>query len=88
MTTTSINTVEAKEEFAELINRVSHNKERIILTRRGKEIAALIPIEDLHLLEDSQNKSDLHEATEALKETRQQGAIPLEDIKTEIGYSS
>lgn len=85
MTTTSVNTADAKEEFSELINRVSHNKERIILTRRGKEIAAIIPLEDLVLLEASQNKSDLHEAVEALKEARNHGAITLEELKTEIG---
>jgi prevent-host-death family protein len=46
MTTTAINTADAKEQFVDLINRVAHNKERIVLTRRGKEIAAIIPVED------------------------------------------
>lgn len=85
MTTTSINTVDAKEEFSELVNRVSHNKERIILTRRGKEIAAIVPYEDLLWLQESQNKNDLHEAVEALKEAREKGTIPLEDLKEELG---
>ena len=85
MTTTSISTADAKEDFAELINRVSHNKERIVLTRRGKEIAAIIPVEDLLLLQESQNKHDLQEAVEALKEARSQGTITLDDLKEEIG---
>lgn len=85
MTTTSINTIEAKEEFSELVNRVSHYKERIILTRRGKEIAALIPIEDLQLLQDSQSKNDLEQAVEALQEARNQGTISLADFKEQIG---
>lgn len=85
MTTTSINTAEAKEELAELINRVSHYKDRIILTRRGKEVAALVSMEDLHLLLQSQNKTDLHDAVEALKEARHNGATTLDDLKTEIG---
>lgn len=85
MTTTSINTVEAKEEFSELLNRVSHNKERIILVRRGKEVAAVVPIEDLMLLQASQDKSDLHEAVEALKEARTQGTLTLEQLKEKTG---
>jgi prevent-host-death family protein len=85
MTTTSINTADAKEEFTELVNRVAHHKERIILTRRDKEIAAIVPLEDLKLLEDSQNKNDLAEATEALKEARSQGTRTLEDLIAEIG---
>ena len=85
MTTMSINTAEAKEEFSELINRVSHNKERIILTRRGKEIAAIVPFEDLLFLQEAQNKNDLNDAAEALKEARNKGSITLEDLKEEIG---
>jgi len=85
MTTTSINTADAKEEFSELLNRVTHYKERIILTRRGKEIAAIVPLEDLHTLQKSQSKNDLEEAVEALQEARNQGTITLEDLKNETG---
>jgi prevent-host-death family protein len=84
MTTTSINTVDAKEEFTELINRVAQHKERIILTRRDKEIAAIIPLEDLKFLEEFQNKNDLQEATEALKEARARGTISLDELKTDM----
>ena len=85
MTTMYVNTAEAKEDFSELINRVSHNKERIILTRRGKEIAAIVPLEDFLLLEQKQNKNDLDAALEALQEARSRGTITLEDLKTEVG---
>ena len=84
MTTNSINTADAKDAFTELMNRVSHNKERIVLTRRGKEIAAIIPIEDLHQLEASQNKHDLRDAADALKEARIDGAITLDALKEEL----
>lgn len=84
MGTFTISTVEAKEEFIDLINRVSHAKERIVLTRRGKEIAAIVPVEDLLLLQDSQNKSDLQDALEALKEARTSGSTALETLKDEI----
>lgn len=85
MTTTVINTVEAKEQFTDLINRVAHNNERVILTRRGKEIAVIIPIDDLKVLQGSQDKTDLREAIEALKEARNAGTISLDKLKEEIG---
>jgi prevent-host-death family protein len=85
MTTTIINTADAKEQFSELVNRVSHNNERIILTRRGKEIAAIIPLDDLLVLMESQHKDDLQQAIEALKQAREQGTISLEDFKEELG---
>ncbi len=85
MTMTIMNTIEAKEQFSDLINRVAHSKERIILTRRGKEIAAIIPLEDLHALQHSQDKHDLHSAIDALKEARSSGTITLSQLNDEIG---
>lgn len=85
MTTTVINTVDAKEQFTDIINRVAHNNERVILTRRGKEIAVIIPIDDLKVLQDSQDKYDLREAIEALKEARNAGTISIEKLKEEVG---
>ena len=84
MTTNTITTLEAKEDFSELINRVSHNKERVILTRRDKEVAALICMEDFVLLQSVQSQSDLHDAVESLKDLRQHGATTLEQLKEEI----
>lgn len=85
MAKTLVNTSDAKDEFIELVNRVVLNNERIVLTRRGKEVAAIVPIEDLNRLEASQSKTDLDEAAEALKEARSQGSISLEELKTDIG---
>lgn len=82
----SLSTIEAKESFTELVNRVDHHKERIIITRRGKEIAALVPIEDFAELQVSQNKTDLQEALGALKEAREAGTVSLSKLKEEIGY--
>lgn len=88
MATTTINTLEAKEQFTDLINKVAHHGERIILTRRGKEIAAIIPVEDLQLLLETQDKHDLRDATEALKEARNLGTVTLEQIKEDTGSST
>src|SRR5262245_36539106 len=41
----------AKETFGDTMNRVAFGKERIILTRRGKPLAAIVPLEDLELLD-------------------------------------
>lgn len=85
MSITVINTADAKEQFADLVNRVVHSKEKIILTRRGKEIAVIISYEDFNVLQECQNKHHLHEATEALKEARSNGTITLDQLKNELG---
>lgn len=47
----SITASEARDEFAEVINRVAYGGERVVIRRREKELAAVIPLEDLRLLE-------------------------------------
>jgi prevent-host-death family protein len=85
MAITVLNTADAKEQFTELVNRVVHDKERVILTRRGKEIAAIIPLEDLMLLQEAQDKHDLREAIDALKEARNVGTMTLEQLREDVG---
>jgi len=46
-------TVEARENFSDLINKAAYGNERVILTRRGKALAAVIPLEDLDSLNTS-----------------------------------
>ena len=43
---------EARAQFSELVNRVGFGKERIILTRHGRPLVALVPAEDLDDLVD------------------------------------
>lgn len=75
-------TSKAREGFADTINRVAFGKERVILRRRGKEVAAVVPIADLRLLED---RIDLTDARAALAETKKKGAKPLDIILKELG---
>jgi prevent-host-death family protein len=82
---TPMNTVDAKEKFTDLLNHVAHTKERVVLVRRGKEVAALVPLEDLQLLETAQDKGDLREAIDALKDAKNSGTITLEKLKDDIG---
>jgi prevent-host-death family protein len=42
---------QARDELADLINRVAYGHERIILTRHSRPVACIIPPEDLALLE-------------------------------------
>jgi prevent-host-death family protein len=48
----SIDTSLAGDGLSDTLNRVSYGKERIIIRRHGKEIAVLVPMEDLAFLEE------------------------------------
>ena len=82
-TATSFTAVQAREQFADLVNRSAYRGERITLTRHGKGIAAVVPIEDLRLLEQIEDRIDLDEARKALKERGKN--IPLAEVKRRLG---
>jgi prevent-host-death family protein len=46
-----LTTAAARRKFSELVNRVWYTKERAKLTRYGQALVAVVPIEDLRLLE-------------------------------------
>ena len=80
-----INTVNARAQFSDIINRAAFGKERVTLTRRGKEIVAVVPIEDVKLLEALEDKIDLEEARAALAESKKKGTVSWEKVKKELG---
>ncbi|HUU10521.1 MAG TPA: type II toxin-antitoxin system Phd/YefM family antitoxin [Phycisphaerae bacterium] len=73
---------QVRAEFSDTINRVAYAGERIVIGKGGKPRAALIPMEDLALLERIENEIDLAKAKKALKEG---GRIPLEEVKKRLG---
>jgi len=75
----------AREDFADILNRVAYRGERIILHRRGKDVAALVPVEDSALLKKLEDRLDLKEARAALVEAKEKGTIPWEQLKAELG---
>ncbi len=83
----SLPTAEARDQFSDLINSAAYGKERIVLTRRGKALVAVVPIEDVELLRELEDCSDLTAAEEALEDARVHGTIPWETVKAELGLS-
>jgi prevent-host-death family protein len=81
----TVSTVKAREQLSTVINRAAFGKERVVLTRRGKEIVAVVPIEDLRFLEELENRIDLDDARSALTEAKKKGTISWERIKADLG---
>lgn len=80
-----VSTVHARDNLSELINRAAYGKERVVLTRRGKSLAALVPLEDLEFLEQLESRIDYEDARLALAETKGEGSVAWEDLKAELG---
>jgi len=65
--TLTVDTSQVKAQFSEFIGRVTFGRERVLVLRRGKPVAALVTVEDLRRLEvtdaadrESLDASSLH----------------------------
>lgn len=69
------------------LTRVVTKGERVKVHRRGKAVAALIPLEDLALLEELEEQKDIEEYRAAKEEWEREGrkTVPWEKIKADLG---
>ena len=81
------NVVELRQSLADLLNRAEYQGERIVIHRRGKDAAAIVPIADLklleRLLEEAEDRLDGKAAREALAESAER--ISYADVQTRLG---
>lgn len=80
-----LSVTEARSHFADILNRVGYKGERIVLQKHDKNLVAIIPVEDLELLEAIEDKIDIIEAEAALAEDDGKEPITLEQLKVELG---
>jgi antitoxin Phd len=81
--TTTISTAEARKNFADLVNKVVYGKESAVLTRRGREVAALVSIEEFRLLQELEDRIDIEDAIRSLNEPGEN--IPADNVWKELG---
>ena len=80
-----ISAAEARKDFAEIINRAAYGKERIVIMRRGKKLAAVVSIEDLEGLEQLGNKVDAEEIKKAWKQQGKKPPKSWKQLKKKLG---
>jgi prevent-host-death family protein len=73
--------------LSKVVDRAAKTKERTVVSRRGKGIAAVVPIEDLglleHLTQEEMDRQDIEDARKALAEGGKN--VPLLDFMRELG---
>ena len=74
-----VTVTELKEDFRKTTGRVELAGERVIVRRNSRDAFALIPIDDLRLLELVEDKLDALLALKSLDDPRP--SIPWEDAK-------
>ena len=82
---TRVNSAEAKRQLGQLLARTARTKRRVMVTSRGKDMAAVVPIEDVQLLEEIEDRLDLDEARAALAGAKRDGTVTWKKIKRDLG---
>ncbi|MGD0929490.1 MAG: type II toxin-antitoxin system Phd/YefM family antitoxin [Candidatus Korobacteraceae bacterium] len=76
-----LTTSTARSQFADIISRAEYAGERTVVHRRKKPVAAIVPIEDLELIERYEDELDLR----LIRKARKEKTIPWEKVKKELG---
>ena len=82
---TTVSVSEAREDFAELVNRVAYAGERVRVVRRGRELAAVVSVSDIELLEALEDELDLGAAREALADPANAHRLSLDEVRARLG---
>ena len=81
---TKIGVSDARDHLSEVVDRVRYTHERVVLTKRGKDVCAIVSIEDLKLLEMLEDQLDIDMARKALAEAGEE-RIPLQSLREKLG---
>jgi hypothetical protein len=88
-TTPTIDLSEAPAEFISQLQQVTARKQRLIVRRGGRAIAAVVPMRDLRLLErmweQLEDQSDVEYARKILADPTQ-APRPLEEIRSYLPH--
>ncbi len=82
--THSVSTTSLREEVSDVVNKVIYTRERFTVTRHGRWVAAIVPHEDLELLELLEDLMDLDAARKALESVAKNGTTAWEKIRSRL----
>ena len=80
---TRLNLCELENNLGETLKKVAKTLDRIVIHHEGKDIALIVPIEDLALIEEMEDCIDIKAAEAALAEEGEN--ISLAELKAELG---
>jgi prevent-host-death family protein len=78
---TTLAATELRNRGSEAISRVAYSGDRVLLQRHGKNVAAIVSIEDLELLQALEDRIDLGAVRTALK---QRGRVAWDKVKADL----
>jgi len=79
-----ITTAQARKNMAELLNRAAYGGERFVVTRHGKELVAIVPVEDATLLERLRTLLEKRDYEAALEAVSELGTLPWDEVRRDL----
>ena len=79
---TKVSMTDARHDFTAIANMVMFKGERVFIEKNNKPAFAVVPVEDVELLEAIEDKLDVLEALESLKD---EGSVSLEELRKKLG---
>jgi len=73
----------AKREFGDVLNRVVYQGEEVEIQRRGKSVAAIIPLALYNLIRQIEDEADL----KVIRKRANEKPIPWPEAKKRLGLS-
>lgn len=82
-----VTTTQARAGLSGLVNRAARRGERIVVRRRGRDVAAIVSLADLALIEKLEDEIDVRESRKILAAMKRKGQkpVPLAQLKKELG---
>lgn len=78
-----------RSDLAAVIDRVAELREHVIVTRRGRPAAVLIPVDEYDALEDTaeilSDAGTLAAIEDGLEAIKREETVTLEDLRRELG---
>jgi prevent-host-death family protein len=81
---TRIGVSEARDNLSEVVDRTRYTHDRVVLTKRGRDVGAIISIEDLKLLEMLEDQLDIKEARQTLEDSQGE-RISYDELREKLG---
>ena len=84
----TVSTTAARDRFADILNRAAYGKERVVMTRRGRPLVAVVPRSRtsgrLEALEDERDAEEVRRRREAW-ERAGRPSVSIEDVAARRG---
>lgn len=79
-----VTTAETRKNMSELINRAAYGGERFVVTRHGKELVAIVPLEDATLVDRLRALIAARDYEGALRAMAEAGTVPWAEVRREL----